>query len=150
VTAASQSVSDASASTLRTAEYTLDSPNCWTCQTCMDVGRHHTRSHLNTPSRTSASALFPTSPAGDHSASTEIEHHNICLTFQLILFVSIIRNQYKVSVYNTLYMTPIMLLNIKFTTSRICRSHPTKVSTQTDINTFTRHSSQGFMAVGTV
>jgi len=50
----------------------------------LDV-QHAEICHSHTASRTSESAQPPTSPVGDHSASTEKKHHNIHLTFQLTL-----------------------------------------------------------------
>ena len=69
---ANQSEWDASSNRLRLKDKMLDAQHDETC-------------HSHTASGTSASAQPPTSPVGDHSASTETKHPNITLTFQLVL-----------------------------------------------------------------
>ena len=74
VTLASLSESDASANILMPVWCTLGAQHSWTCQACMDGGRHHLHSHSHTAARTSASALSPTFPAEHHSTST-VKYH---------------------------------------------------------------------------
>ena len=50
----------------------LDSLNSWIWQTCMDLCRHHHhQSQLSTASKMFSSALSPTFPEADHSASIQ-------------------------------------------------------------------------------
>ena len=90
VTVANQSNTDASWSRLRRVEWMLHSQSSWTCQTCMDGGRHHLRCQLSTASKRSSWALSPIFPEADHSASIQNMSQHIfdCLADTRSLFLT--------------------------------------------------------------